>query len=100
MASGFSDRGNPAGRMLPSIGNLGGGWKSNRLEAAAMRGWWVNSLHAKSQQMTSALVEEVQLFAWLEADGFARCDADFGASAGVAADARLAGLDGEDAEAA
>ena len=42
----------------------------------------------------------MEFFAWLEADGLAGNDGDFGAGAGVAADAGLAGLDGEDAEAA
>ena len=48
----------------------------------------------------SCLVEELKIFAGLEADGFAGGDGDFGAGAGVAADAGFAGLDGEDAEAA
>ncbi len=46
------------------------------------------------------LVEEVEVFAWLEADGFSGFDGDLCAGAGVAADAGFAGLDGEDAEAA
>jgi hypothetical protein len=45
-------------------------------------------------------VEEVEVLAGLEADGFAGDDADLGAGAGVATDAGLAGLDGEDTEAA
>jgi len=45
-------------------------------------------------------VEDLEVFAWLEADGFAGGDADFGAGAGVAAYAGFAGLDGEDTEAA
>jgi len=46
------------------------------------------------------VVEEVEFFAGLEADGFAGSDADFGPGAGVAADAGLAGTDVEDAKAA
>jgi hypothetical protein len=42
----------------------------------------------------------LEFFAGFEADGFAWGDADFFAGAGVAADAGLAGLDAEDAEAA
>ncbi len=45
-------------------------------------------------------VAEVQLLTWLEADGFAGGDRDFGARAGIATDARFAGPDGEDAKAA
>ncbi len=48
----------------------------------------------------AGLGEEVQLFAGLEADGFAGGDGDFGAGAWIAADAGLSGFDGEDAEAA
>ncbi len=48
----------------------------------------------------AVLVEELEVLAWLEADGLAGGDGDLGAGAGVAADAGLAGLDGEDAEAA
>ena len=53
--------------------------------------------------MTTVLflvVEQMKLFAWLEADSFARCDADFGTRPGVAADARFARPDIEDAESA
>jgi len=46
------------------------------------------------------LVENLEVFAWLEADGFAGGDGDLGASARVAADAGFARLYGEDAEAA
>ncbi len=46
------------------------------------------------------LVEQVQFLAGLEADGLAGDDRDFGAGAGVATDAGLAGLDGEDSESA
>jgi hypothetical protein len=42
----------------------------------------------------------MQLFAWLEANRFAGRDADFGAGAGIAADARLAGPHVEHAKAA
>ena len=44
--------------------------------------------------------QALKFFAGLEADGFAWGDADFLAGAGIAADAGLAGLDAEDAEAA
>jgi hypothetical protein len=47
-----------------------------------------------------SLVEDLEVFAWLEADGLAGGDGDLGAGAGVAADAGFAGLYGEDAEAA
>jgi len=46
------------------------------------------------------LVQQVQLLAWLEADGFSWRDADLGAGSGIAPDAGLAGFDGENAEAA
>ncbi len=46
------------------------------------------------------LRQDLEVFAGFEADGFAGVDADLGAGAGVAAYAGLAGLDGEDAEAA
>ncbi len=42
----------------------------------------------------------MEFFAGFEADCFAGGDGDLGAGAGVAANAGLAGLDGEDAEAA
>jgi hypothetical protein len=48
----------------------------------------------------AAGVQGVQLFAGLEADGFAGGDADFSAGAGIAADAGFAGPDAEDAETA
>jgi len=48
----------------------------------------------------AGLVEEMQLFAWLKADGFAGGDADFGTGAGVATNACFAGLYSEDAKAA
>ncbi len=47
----------------------------------------------------AALVEQMQLFAGLEADGFAGSDCDFGAGSRIAADASLPGLYGEDAKA-
>lgn len=46
------------------------------------------------------VVEQVQLFAGLEANGLARRDADLSPGAGVAADACFAGPDVEDAKAA
>ena len=49
---------------------------------------------------SAACVEGVQLFAGLEADGFAGGDANLSAGARVAADAGFAGADAEDAEAA
>jgi len=67
----------------------------NRLHAEVVEG-----AKACNAEPARPLVEEVQFFAGLEANGFAGRDADFGTGAGVAADARLAGLDGEDAEAA
>jgi hypothetical protein len=45
-------------------------------------------------------VEDLEVFAGLEADGFAWGDADLGAGTGIAADAGLAGLDGKDAKTA
>ena len=42
----------------------------------------------------------MKLFAGLEANRFSRNDADFGACAGIAADARLPWLDGEHTKAA
>ena len=45
-------------------------------------------------------IQGVKLFARLEANGLARRDADFRSGPGVAANARLAGPDAEDAEAA
>jgi hypothetical protein len=45
-------------------------------------------------------VEGLEVLAGFEADGFAGGDADLGAGSGIAADAGLAGLDGEDAKAA
>ncbi len=45
-------------------------------------------------------VEEVEFLAWLEADGFAGGDGDFGSGARVAANAGLAGAHIEDAKAA
>ena len=44
-------------------------------------------------------VEYLEILAGLEADSFSGRDADLGSGSGIAADARLAGLDGEDAEA-
>ena len=46
------------------------------------------------------LVQDVEVFAGLEADGFTGGDADLGACAGVPSDAGFAGLYGEDTEAA
>jgi len=40
----------------------------------------------------------VQFLARLEPDSFSRSDADFGSSAGIAADAGFAGADAENAE--
>ena len=48
----------------------------------------------------AVLVEDVEFLAGLEAHGFAWSDGDFGTGAGIAAYAGLAGLYGEDAEAA
>ncbi len=48
----------------------------------------------------AVLVQQVQFLAGLEPDGLAGSNADFGAGAGVAPDAGLAGLDVEDAKAA
>ena len=45
------------------------------------------------------LLQKMELFAWLEADGLAGSDGDFGARAGVASDAGFAWFYGEDAEA-
>jgi len=45
-------------------------------------------------------LEDVQFFAWLEADGFTGGDADLGTGAGIAADTSFAGPNAEDAEAA
>jgi len=47
-----------------------------------------------------ALVEQVKLFAWLEADCFARCDGDLGAGPWVATDPGFARLDGKDTKSA
>ncbi len=46
------------------------------------------------------LVEDLEVFTGLEADGLAGGDGDFGSGAGIAAYSGFAGLDGEDAEAA
>ena len=48
----------------------------------------------------SLLVEKVEFFTWLETDGFAGSDADFGACAGIATDPGFAWADIENAEAA
>ena len=53
-----------------------------------------------NQNKTDGLCEDLEILAWLEANRFAGVDCDFGAGARVAADACLAGLDGEDAKAA
>ncbi len=45
------------------------------------------------------LAEDLEVFAWLEADGLAGGDGNLGAGARVATDAGFAGLDAEDAEA-
>ncbi len=50
--------------------------------------------------MIAGLAEGLEVFAWLEADGFAGGDGDLGTGTWVASDAGFAGLDGEDAEAA
>lgn len=50
--------------------------------------------------LADSSVEQVEVFARFEADGFTGGDGDFGTGAGVAADAGFAGFDGEDAEAA
>src|SRR5580698_7361705 len=42
----------------------------------------------------------MELFAWLEADGLAGGDGDFGAGSGIAADACFSWFHGKDAEAA
>jgi hypothetical protein len=46
------------------------------------------------------LVEDLKVFAGLEANGLARGDGNFGARARIAADSGFTWLDGEDAEAA
>lgn len=46
------------------------------------------------------VIEQVQFFSGLEANGFSRSDTDFGASAGIAADAGFPGPHVEDAKAA
>jgi hypothetical protein len=45
------------------------------------------------------LVEEMELFAWLEANCFAGGNGDFGAGPGIATDAGFARFDSEDAKA-
>ena len=50
--------------------------------------------------MSGSSVQEVKLFAGLEADCLSGDDADFGSGARVASNAGFAGLHGEDAEAA
>jgi hypothetical protein len=45
-------------------------------------------------------IEKVEFFTWLEADGFAGSDADFGACTGIAADPGFARANIENAEAA
>ncbi len=52
----------------------------------------------RRKEAGAGLVEEVKFFAGLEANRLAGSDADLGAGPGIAADAGLAGLDGEDAE--
>ncbi len=54
---------------------------------------------AALQNSAGGCVDEVQLFAGFEADGFAGCNADLSTSAGVAANAGFAGADAEDAKA-
>lgn len=46
------------------------------------------------------LLEQVKLFAGLEADGFSRGDGDFSACSGIATDTGFTWFDGEDAETA
>src|ERR1700739_1739940 len=48
----------------------------------------------------ATILQRVQLFARLEADGLAGCDADLRPGAGIAANAGLARADAEDAKAA
>ncbi len=59
-------------------------------------------MHCSLQRLSKEeeLVDDVELLAGLEADGFAGCDGDFGAGAWIAAYAGLAGLYGKDAETA
>lgn len=68
----------------------------DRLSSGSVHGQRATALLAGS----AASVEGVQLFAGLEADGFAGGDADLSAGARVAADAGFAGADAEDAESA
>ena len=60
----------------------------------------VETIAEEGTPLSSGLVEEVEFFAGLEADGFAGSDADFGSGARVAAYAGFAGFDVEDSEAA
>src|SRR5579884_2076911 len=53
-----------------------------------------------TSHLPRALLDGLQLFAGLEADGLAGRDVDLGASARIAPDAGLTRADGEDAEAA
>ncbi len=50
-------------------------------------------------ELAQVLVEQVELFAWLEADSFAGGNGDFGAGPGIAADSGFARFDSEDAKA-
>ena len=54
----------------------------------------------QTRNTRASLVEQMKLFAWLEANGFAWSDGDFGTCSGIAADAGFAWLDGENTEAA
>jgi hypothetical protein len=45
------------------------------------------------------LAERLKILAWLEANGFAGSNGDFGTGARIASDSGLARLDGEDAKA-
>jgi hypothetical protein len=73
---------------------------SGQRTSAGDPGFGMTNKKELARIMSARLVEDLEVFAWLEADGFAGGDGDFGAGAGVAAYAGLAGLDGEDAEAA
>ena len=48
--------------------------------------------------LCSALIQRLQLFTWLESNGFAGLDADFCSCTWVTTDAGLSGFYGEDAE--
>ena len=67
---------------------------------AALRGWSGMTLVATSRPAFPVLVDGLQLFAGLEADGFAGRNVDLCAGARVTADAGFARADVEDAESA